>query len=129
MTARTLCCSIVLAGIVVAMTACDDEGGGPGVTSSTERVEGTLPLTSMQCFTQELLDVNPDIAGDQFECSALLDGELLPECDNNGGGVEPCWRIVATSSSPMCHVAPDVSGGNDGQTLSIECVTDDTPGF
>jgi len=102
------------------LAACGDDGGGPGVTSSIERVEGTLPLADTACFTQPLLDVLPNTPGDQFDCTATLDGNVLAKC----GASEPCWEIVA-ATNVMCMDAPSVRGGNDGQMLSIDCVVEE----
>lgn len=109
--------------VAMALAACDDDGGrGPGVTSSAEHLEATLPFDNNLCFTQPLLDVLPDTPGDQFECTALLDGEVIPACDSTEPQAEPCWEIViATEDSQSCS-SPSVRGGNDGQFLSIDCV-------
>lgn len=101
------------------LAACGDDGGGGGVTGSVERIESTLPLPDTACFSQPLLDVLPNTAGDQFDCAATLDGSVLPTC----GSSEPCWEIVATTNA-ACTNAPSVRGGNDGQMLSIDCVVE-----
>jgi hypothetical protein len=100
--------------------ACSDDGGGPGVTSSSEHVEGTLPLADTSCFSQPLLDVLPNTAGDQFDCTATLDGNVLPACGSN----EPCWEIVA-STNVTCTKAPAVRGGTDGQLFAIDCIVEE----
>lgn len=106
---------------VLGLAACGDSGGGGGgVTSASEHVEGTLPLADTACFTQPLLDVLPMTAGDQFDCTATLDDEVLPAC----GTVEPCWEIVAGTSTTCTH-APSVRGGTDGQLLAIDCVVEE----
>lgn len=90
------------------------------MTGSVERIESTLPLPDTACFSQPLLDVLPNTAGDQFDCAATLDGSVLPTC----GSSEPCWEIVATTNA-ACTNAPSVRGGNDGQMLSIDCVVEE----
>ncbi len=102
--------------LALVLASCGDSGGGPGVTSSSEHVEGTLPLTATQCFTQPLFDVLPETAGDQFDCTATLDGIVLPAC----GSSEPCWEIVAAADA-TCTRAPSVRGGNDGQLFATDC--------
>lgn len=102
--------------LVAVLGACDDgNDNGPGVTSSIEHVESTLPLGESACFTQVLLDARPDVDGAQYDCSAILDGEVLPRC----GDAQPCWEIVAGTS---CMHVPSVPGGADGQTFSIDCL-------
>lgn len=90
------------------------------MTSSSEHVEGTLPLTATQCFTQPLLDVLPDTAGEQRDCTATLDGDVLPAC----GSSEPCWEIVPATDA-TCTAAPSVRGGNDGQLFAIDCLVEE----
>ncbi|MFN0250789.1 MAG: hypothetical protein ACKV2T_28200 [Kofleriaceae bacterium] len=107
----------VMSGLAM---GCGDSGGGPGTTSAAERVEATLPLPDTACFTKPLLDILPNTPGDQFECTALLDGNVLPPC----GASEPCWEIV-TATSGTCMDAPSVRGGTDGQMLSIDCVVEE----
>lgn len=111
--------STVLVGLVFVI-ACGDSGGGSGVTSSIERVEGTLPLPTLACFTQPLLDVLPATAGDQLDCTATLDGTVLPAC----GSSEPCWEIVAATDA-SCTNAPSVRGGTAGQAFVIDCVVEE----
>lgn len=101
------------------LASCADEGGGPGVTSSVERVAGTLPLPATACFTQPLLDVLPNTAGLQVECTATLSGDVLPMC----GASEPCWEIVPASAP--CTAAPAVRGGAADQTFVIDCVVEE----
>lgn len=108
-----------LASILI-LASCGDDGGGGGVTGSVERVESPLPLPDTACFTQPLLDVQPTVAGDQFDCAATLDDVVLPRCASS----EPCWEIVPATSSTCMH-APSVRGGNDGQLFSIDCVVEE----
>jgi hypothetical protein len=105
---------------VLVLAACgDDGGGGGGVTSSVQHLEGPLPLADNVCFTEPLLDVQPTVAGDQYDCTALLDGSVLSRC----GASEPCWEIVPATNVTCMH-APSVRGGNDGQILVIDCVVE-----
>ena len=106
--------------LLIGLLGCGDDGGGPGVTGAVERVEGTLPLADTACFTQPLLDVQPAVDGEQLDCSATLDGTVLPRC----GSSEPCWDIAAATNA-MCTDAPIVRGGTDGQLLSINCVVEE----
>jgi hypothetical protein len=111
----------VLSPLLISLAiGCGDNGGGSGTTSAAERIEATLPLPDTACFTKPLLDILPNTPGDQFECTALLDDEVLPAC----GSSEPCWEIVAATNA-TCMDAPSVRGGNDGQMLSIDCVVEE----
>jgi hypothetical protein len=111
-----------LLGLLVA--GCTDDSRGPGTTSSTERFDGTLPLAPSACFSERLLDVLPSTPGEQYECSAMLDSDLLASCDANGGA-EPCWAIVTISNASGDCSGPTVHGGTDGQAFSIECLVEE----
>jgi hypothetical protein len=122
--------------VVVVVASCTDDPAPPGapVTSFIERRELPLPSQSLStaspCWEHRVLDIEPEIAGEQHDCAAWLQRSaeqiaVLPPCRD--GASEPCWRNlsdVQRCPSPP-HQLVDVAHyppTGDPVLAVIECV-------
>ncbi|MEJ7600029.1 MAG: hypothetical protein WKG01_19130 [Kofleriaceae bacterium] len=121
-------------------TICDADLSG----ALTEIAAAIKVLPGERCFENDLADADPDVDGDQYECSITeyrrvpgrTDQELgvIPAC---GGGASPCWRIEEdpvecfyTEADPHLKLVIDRTGAAPGSDIFIKanCVTTDSSG-